>query len=198
MIDENFIVRYTNELYSTPDECKPAYDEFRDMFSLGQIKSKNWLLRELDLYSAEIYNCPAVIVGAWFGTLGVMLRQKYPDMQVNMLDIDPRCEKFIQNIIYDDNMSSCVTDDMYKYQYSEHLIINTSCEHIPDLAAWVSCLPPRKVVVLQSNNYLEGNGHVSCVSSEHELVEKSGLNTVWYRGKLEMPMYARFMVIGMT
>ena len=46
--------------------------------------------------------------------------------------------------------------------------------------------------------YLTGNGHINCVNSEEELASKSGLAQVWYKGKLEMPMYTRYMVIGKT
>ena len=198
MIDSKFIIKYTNALYSTPPEFAPRYDEFRDMFSSGQIESKQWLLNEINRYSAGFEYSDAVIVGAWFGTLGILLKKMCPHIKVNMLDIDPRCEKFIHNIIYDDPSLTCITADMYEYHYKEHLIINTSCEHIPDLSEWLNVIPQGRIVVLQSNNYQEGNGHVSCVDSEDKLAEQAGLKDIWYKGKLEMPMYTRYMVIGIT
>ncbi len=37
MITSQFMIQFTNALYSTPEEYAPRYDEFRDMFSSGQI-----------------------------------------------------------------------------------------------------------------------------------------------------------------
>ena len=198
MIDSNFMIKYTNALYSTPPEYAPRYDEFRDMFSSGQIESKLWLLKEIKPYSSAFHNKSAVIVGAWYGTLGLLLKNAYPDIKVNMVDIDTRCEKFVNNIIYDDPSLKYITANMYDYVYSETLIINTICEHISNLPQWINSLPKGRIIVLQSNNFLLGNGHINCVSSEDELAEQANLKEVWYKGKLEMPMYTRYMVIGLT
>ena len=115
-----------------------------------------------------------------------------------MLDIDPRCEKFINNIIFNDPGAKCVTGDMYEYHYKEHLVINTSCEHIPNLSEWINVIPTKRIVALQSNNFVLGSGHINCVSSEDELADKAGLKEIWYKGKLQMPMYTRYMIIGLT
>ena len=198
MIDLKFIIKYTNALYSTPAEYAPRYDEFRDMFSSGQIESKLWLLNEIKTYSAGSYGKSAVVVGAWYGTLGLLLKERYPDLKVNMIDIDPRCERFVNNIIYSDSSLKYTTANMYNYVYSEILIINTICEHISNLSQWVDSLPKSRIIVLQSNNFVLGNGHINCVNSEDELAKQANLKEVWYKGKLEMPMYTRYMVIGTT
>ena len=198
MIDTDFIIRYTNALYSTPAENAPRYDEFRDMFSSGQIRSKEWLIKELSKYSAAFENNSAIIVGAWFGTLGILLKKCCPTLKITLLDIDPRCEKFVNNIIYDDPNLKYITSDMYEYHYKEKIIINTSCEHISDLREWINTIPLGRIVVLQSNNYYTGAGHINCVESVEELADQSGLRSIWYTGKLEMPMYTRFMIIGIT
>lgn len=198
MIDSEFIIKYTNALYSTPVEYAPRYDEFRDMFSSGQIESKLWLLREIKNYKAGIHNNSVVITGAWFGTLGLMLKKTYPDIKLTMLDIDPRCEKFIHNIIYNDPSMNCVTADMYEYHYKENIIINTSCEHIADLREWLNVIPEGRIVILQSNNFVLGNGHIGCVSNEDEFANKANLKEIWFKGKLTMPMYTRYMLIGTT
>ena len=108
MIDSNFIIRYTNALYSTPAEYAPRYDEFRDMFSSGQIRSKEWLIKELNQFSSAFDSGSAIVVGAWYGTLGILLKKMYPKIKVTMLDIDPRCGKFIQNLIYDNDDLKCI------------------------------------------------------------------------------------------
>lgn len=198
MIDADFIIRYTNALYSTPVDHAPRYEEFRDMFSSGQIHSKNWLVKELGNYSAIFNKKTALIVGAWYGTLGLMLKRAYPFINVTMLDIDPRCKIFVDNVIYNTPGMLAVTEDMYTYQYTESLVINTSCEHIPSVSDWLINIPQNTLVALQSNNYTAVPDHVSCVESKEEFVEQAGLKEVWYSGQLAMPMYTRYMIIGRT
>ena len=198
MITSYFITQYTNALYSTLVEFAPRYDEFRDMFSSGQIRSKEWILRELIKIDAFHQRKEFVIAGAWFGTLGLMIKYRFPSVKVTMLDIDPRCEHFINNMIYDNPDLKSVTGDMYEYHYKEDIIVNTSCEHIENVREWLNIVPLDKMVILQSNNYIEGSGHINCVHSEEEFVEQTGLSKILYSGKLEMPMYTRYMVIGYT
>jgi hypothetical protein len=197
MIDSNIVIQYTNALYSTATEFAPRYDEFRDMFSSGQIRSKEWAITELlKLDIRDKASC--LIVGAWYGTLGIMMRKHFPNLHIGMIDIDPRCEVYVNNILHDKDSISYSTADMYAYTYIEDIIINTSCEHIPDINGWLSLLPAGSTVVLQSNNFVNGPGHINCVSSEHEFIEKSGLVDIKYAGALCMPMYTRYMIIGNT
>jgi hypothetical protein len=196
MIDADFIIRYTNALYATPAEFAPRYDEFRDMFSSGQIQSKNWLIKELSEYSALLTNSRVLIAGAWFGTLGLLLKQAFPKASVTLLDVDPRCEIYTNHVMYGTSGINSVTCDMYKYNYTESVIINTSCEHIEDLPMWLSLIPSNTIVVLQSNNFTDGGGHVNCVNSKEEFINNTGLTNIWYSGQLSMPMYTRYMIIG--
>lgn len=198
MIDSSFMISYTNALYSTPAEHAPRYDEFRDMFSSGQIKSKQWVINELEeMYPVD----PAkkiLVVGAWYGTLGLMIHKKFPRCNIKMIDIDPRCEKFVNNIIYDIWNVSYSTENMYDHDYTEDIVVNTSCEHIPDVKGWLNLLPANMLVVLQSNNFLKGDGHINCVHSEEEFIKQAGLKRVIYTDKIILPMYTRFMIIGYT
>jgi hypothetical protein len=195
VIDSEFIIRYTNALYTTDAKYAPRYDEFRDMFSSGQIKSKEWLVKEL-IKLDLIHSTSFLIAGAWFGTLGVMIKSIIPNARVTMLDIDPRCEVFVNNIIFNEDNTKYVTKDMYDYPYNEHIIINTSCEHIPDIKKWIKNIPEGKIVILQSNNYKDGSGHINCIDSEDRFVEQAGLKKIIYKGNLELPMYTRYMIIG--
>lgn len=198
MITSEFMIKYTDALYSVSDDIAPRYDEFRDMFSSGQIYSKEWILRELAKIDPVHQRKSFCIAGAWYGTLGMMLHARFPSTKVTMLDIDPRCEKFIDKIIWQNSDMTAVTEDMYKYRYKEDFVINTSCEHIADIREWINIIPLGRTVVLQSNNYLEGNGHINCVSSENEFIKQTGLTNILYSGSLKMPMYTRYMVIGKT
>jgi hypothetical protein len=197
MIDSKFIIKYTDALYSTPVEYAPRYDEFRDMFSSGQIRSKEWLVSEL-IKLDLIQETSIAIAGAWYGTLGLMIKSAIPKTRVTMLDIDPRCKHFVDNIIFDDSSVRYVTEDMYNYLFNEHIVINTSCEHIPDIKEWLKNITEGKIVILQSNNYKEGLGHVNCVENEDQFVRMIGLKKIIFKGSLMFPMYTRFMIIGIT
>jgi len=199
MINSDFIIRYTNALYSTSSDYSPRYDEFRDMFSSGQIYSKQWLVQGLLKFKESIKNSNITIVGAWFGTLGLMIKDTFPNTNLTMLDIDPRCENYINNIIYNIPNTLAITGDMYTHKYTDSdVIINTSCEHIDNLKAWISLLPKNKTVVLQSNNFKEGSGHINCVDSIEGFISNTDLKETWLAEELVMPMYTRYMIIGRT
>ncbi len=195
MIDTPFIVRYTNGLYTTDAGSAPRFDEFRDMFSGGQMASKEWAVKTLGRLQLP-YLSSAVIVGAWFGTLGLMLSKVYPEMIINLLDIDPRCNTFLKNITYDLDNVSTETGDMYAYEYIEDLVVNTSCEHIPDIAEWLRRIPVGTYVMLQSNNFYTAPGHINCVSRLEDFELQTKLSTILYAGQLDTKTYTRYMIIG--
>jgi 16S rRNA G527 N7-methylase RsmG len=197
MIDSKFIIRYTNGLYVTDKNDAPRYDEFRDMFSSGQIRSKEWAITELK-NTGLITNQHMLIVGAWYGTLGLLANIYFPDTTITLLDFDPRCEKFIRNITYDTLNIKPITADMYEHEYQEDIVINTSCEHISDIVLWINQLLPGTIVLLQSNNYLDADGHINCVNSIDEFKKQTNLSHVLYSGELEMSMYTRYMIIGIV
>jgi hypothetical protein len=169
------------------------------MFSSGQVLSKEWLISELYKIDNEFSNKSFSIAGCWFGTLGLMLKYKFPSIRITLLDIDERCEKFIHKIVYDIPAIKAITADMYEYSYNnDDVIINTSCEHIEDIQEWLNRIPHGKLVVLQSNDYKEGNGHINCSKNIDDFIEKVKLNDILYSGSLTLPMYTRFMIIGKT
>jgi hypothetical protein len=194
MIDSEFIIRYTNALYAVPLEFCPRYNEFRDMFSAGQIKSKEWLIREICNIDYTFNN--ATIVGSWFGTLGVLLSKKFPSIDIEMIDIDKRCKYFVDNIIYDNIKLSTKTYDMFEYNYITDIVINTNCEHIKDVSKWLNLIKKDSIVVLQSNNYFGGNDHINCVNNIDEFSNICNLSQILYSGTLQTSMYDRFMIIG--
>jgi hypothetical protein len=88
---------------------------------------------------------------------------------------------------------------MFNVDYNEFdLIINTSSEHIDDVPKWAASLPKGKIVVIQNNNYLAGEGHVSTVDSSSELQAMLGLKEVYYEGTRRFAQYDRYMIIGRT
>jgi hypothetical protein len=198
MIDTDFIIMYTNALYSTQPEYAPRYDEFRDMFSSGQLNSKEWLVEKYHSHIACRPDIKIIIAGSWFGSLGMMLlRSTIAD--IILLDIDPRCEKFIKNMTWNISGVKAITGDMYAYKYTEDVVINTSCEHIPNLRAWLDLIPIDTTVILQSNNHRAIHDHINCVDSIQEFVSQAGLQHVSFVGSLKTPAgFTRYMIIGKT
>lgn len=193
MIDYRFITRYTTGLYGQDREIHPRYEEFRDMFSTGQLQSKSWAVKCLAPY---LEKQRVVIAGSWFGTLGIMLYQVRPEIEITLMDLDARCKAFVDTIVDQGEKIKSVTQDMYSYRYTEDVVINTSCEHIQNLSAWLELIPKGTLVLLQSNNNTSLEGHINCPSSIEEFEQKAGIKEILYSGELIMPMYTRYMIIG--
>lgn len=182
---------------------KPYYgvtdDEIRDALSKGQLCSKLWL--------AEAYRCcvagnktvDALIVGGWIGTLSYILLQQNDNLLITSLDINPFCARSAAQINHGFSKSfAAITHDMYEYDRYEdfQVVINTSCEHIPDVRAWLDKLAKGTIVILQSNDYFVDEDHINCVSSIEEFKDKTLLSEVLYADSRNFGVYTRFMIIG--
>ena len=87
-----------------------------------------------------------------------------------------------------------------------HLVINTSCEHMPDMESKLrACYeyPERTLVALQSNDKRDEPDHTNCVDSCKELLEKNSLRNILpnlgdrkVMKADEENYYNRFMVMG--
>ena len=89
--------------------------------------------------------------------------------------------------------------EKHRFDKRINLVINTSSEHMPDLKKIIKDkdYPHDCLFALQSNNMFYIEDHINCVNNEDELVKKSGLSKIMYKGSLDMPNgYKRFMVIG--
>jgi hypothetical protein len=195
MIDSDIIIKYTNSLYGVAPEYAPTYNEFRDMFSAGQLKSKEWMVERL-MQLNSISDERIIITGSWFGTLGVLLKKQFPNVKLVFLDIDPRCKIYMDSILYTMDNCVAVTQDMYDHYYDEDIVINTSCEHIPNVKWWLHKIPKGTMVALQSNNFASADDHINCVNSLQEFKDQTMLTQVLFAGELETPMYTRYMIIG--
>lgn len=171
-----------------------------DAFWSGQIKSKEWLIDQLSHYIKD----PATIEihGGWIGMLASMLFQdtRYNIQNIVNVDIDPHC-KFVaeemNRIEYHKGLFRAETGDMCNKYPVTNTIINTSCEHISQeqYELWLSRMFDDQLLVLQSNNYNIPE-HIRISNSIDEFLIQSKLSTVLYSGKLKLPMYDRYMIIG--
>ena len=176
--------------------------DIRDFVSKGQLASKLWASR---LFDKHITQSKVAVCGGWYGLLPAILLHKNHEKRNNFtsIDIDSTCapianafnaEHYFTGEFYAD------TQDMYTADYTDYdVIVNTSCEHIADLPAWLETLPAGKRVLLQSNNFFECDQHINCVHNMHEFKEQcTERATVLDTQTLVMPNYTRFMILCLT
>jgi len=167
-----------------------------DSMSKCQLVSK-FRLMELLQFNAG-YVGDVVIVGAWYGQLAMLLNDANIGSNYTGVDIDHStaviAERLNRRIDY-----THVIEDMYEFGYDGYdTVINTSCEHIPDLKEWLDLLPKGTKVVLQSNNYSELEEHINCSESLDDFMSKAGLSEILILDETEMPIYTRYTIIGRT
>lgn len=173
-----------------------------DAFWKGQMRSKEWLIKELIKQRGNFKTWPSIdIHGGWVGTLSSLIFQS--ELFVNnirSIDIDPSCESIatlMNQMEYESGRFRAVTADMCNIRSDADIVINTSFEHITqdqhDL--WLSGLPQNSLLVLQSNNYNIPE-HVRIAKDLEEFKQQSGLEHIFYAGELDLPLYKRFMIIG--
>jgi hypothetical protein len=179
--------------------------EFDVAFNHKQVACKMWARDRL--YPAfggdygEIW-----LVGGWYGVLAAILfkDERYRIGRITSFDLDPAVGPVALSLNRAEAEEGrfCVRHaDMYELDYRDalpDLVINTSCEHIPDLSGWLGLLPSGCPVLLQSNNYAAEPSHVSCVANMEEFASRAGLSQVLFQGALPLKNYIRFMLIGRT
>ena len=194
--------------------------DFSDALSWGQLKSKRWVISELEKINISlgtVYLC-----AGWYGTLAAMLFDSKLDIEkIRSFDIDESCMPIADAVnkpqMIDEWKFKSITQDILDINYKEHTwavwsvknnrmskpitdipntIINTSCEHIFEFDEWYAKIPQGKLVVLQSNNFFEVPGHINCVNDLDDFASQAPLSEILYEGTLELPKYDRFMRVG--
>ncbi len=102
------------------------------------------------------------VVGGWYGVLPAVLFDdaRFDIGHITSIDVDPDCApvaEILNTKAMQDGRFAALTADMYELDYGgteePDLIVNTSCEHIPDMPGWLGLIPKGSKVVLQSNDY---------------------------------------------
>lgn len=169
-----------------------------DAFWRGQIASKEWLIENIRPFVTEPSNID--IHGGWVGVLASMLFQSgMPVTNIRSIDIDASCESVAGMMNKGEEMAGrfrAVTADMCNFCSDADIVINTSCEHITQnqYDSWLSSVPSNTLIVLQSNNYIIDE-HVRIAQSLEEFEQQSNILLLW-KGQLALPLYDRFMLIG--
>ncbi|WP_442579463.1 class I SAM-dependent methyltransferase [Mesorhizobium sp. ASY16-5R] len=170
-------------------------------FNHKQVACKMWardsLFERVGGVFGEIW-----IVGGWYGVLAAMLLDD-PRFKIGLIensDIDPAVGEIAETLNHaHEERFRAVTADMYRLDYvgrRPDLVVNTSCEHIPDIRSWLSLMPKGTRVLLQSNNYFAEPTHIACVACLDAFGELAGLSHIDFAGELPMKKYTRYMLIG--
>ena len=182
------------------DAIRNSNDPMRTLESFwkGQLRSKEWLIKNLSVYVGKPVTID--IYGGWNGVLASMLfHAAFPVKSIRSIDIDPTCETTattMNMLEHIDGRFHAVTADMCNLRSDADVAINTSCEHITQdqYEEWLTCLPHNSIIVLQSNNYNIPE-HIRTANNLEEFIQQSQLDVYW-SGKLELPLYDRYMIIG--
>lgn len=173
-------------------------------FNHKQIASKQWARDMLATHSDASFD-HVWVMGGWLGILPAMLfdDSRFSIGRITSFDIDPEVGTVAETLnrkLAGRDRFAARTADMYELDYTgsdaPDLVINTSCEHIADLAHWLALLPEGCRVMLQSNNYFSEPTHINCVHSVDEFAQQAHLSELTYAGSLKLPKYTRFMLIG--
>ncbi len=194
----------TEHLHHWMRAIRESKDPIRtmDAFWRGQIKSKEWLIAELQKQKNNFKTWPTIdIHGGWVGTLASLLFQSELYIShIRSVDIDPECEDIahtMNQMEMEVGKFRAITADMCAIRSDADIIINTSCEHITQdqYDLWLSGMPHDSLFVLQSNNYKIPE-HVRIAKDLDEFKQQCQLSRILYAGELKLPLYDRYMVIG--
>lgn len=168
-------------------------EELRDAFHTNQILSKTWFLEKF-LAKGMPKEVRILLIGSWLGFFTYVLRQygyrnvHEVDSDLRMLGISPKANPGVVHYTTDVNEFS------KRPEYQEYqLIINLSCEHIPD-NTWFKNIKSETSIWLQSNDFVIPEHTNICISLE-DMKQKYPI-VIALEGELRLPIYNRYMLIG--
>jgi hypothetical protein len=209
--DNTVISQLKRTLHSCP-EVEPG---LVDAYSIGQIKSKLWLIEHLPDKLGMVFIC-----AGWYGTLASFMfdKARHKFDKIRSFDIDSSCYKIADTMnkpwVINGWQFKASTLDISDMKYpTEHTtyrsngtsqtlienpdtIINTSCEHINNFDIWYNNIPDGKLVILQTNNFLEVEGHINCSTNLEEFAKQTPMTQIFYQGELLLEKCTRYMRIG--
>ena len=198
-----FIYDIRNTVLSFPDSNLDV------ALNKKQTACKKWLVDELYRAAGPRIKRIHVLAG-WYGVLAAFLLNdpRFKIKKITSIDRDPSCQEIalsLNRTQVEKGRFDFKLADIHELDYKArkknkkklpHLIVNTSCEHLHDFAAWFATIPKGMTVALQSNNYFEIPEHVNSVNSLQQFVDQVPVAELLYSGQLELEKYTRFMVIG--
>jgi len=194
------ITRLTDALYSLPMSMNRS--QLRDSLSFHQLASKQWLMTKFMQFDSQFRNVKQIHhLGSWHGLLSAWISEHLDNGCVtNLVEPDKIALDLSSHVHYGLN-KKCFNTSAEEYTSDktnnvsvDHLVLNTSCEHMSK--DWFDNLPMGTHIVAQSTNS-EADGHINTQESLGSFAEQLPMATVTYAGILKMDSYnSRFMLIG--
>lgn len=182
-----------------------------DAFSHGQISSKLWLCENLESYFKDQEKPLSIAVyGSWIGLLPFLMlsRGRLKIRQFDLYDIDPKAKvtaqkildfwKFVPDLKIHFHTQDC--NDLLLTTSETDLVINTSCEHMENLAWWKN-VPNESYFCLQSTN-MQHHTHVNIAKNLETWQQSLDLKPlqVHYSGEQYVSYgtfsFSRWMLLG--
>lgn len=196
---EWLIDRLVSSIESSP------FANWRDALSRNQIKSKLWLLENMQKRNWLKEDTKIVLVGGWVGILPLLISTLgYKIDTVVNVDLDPtvHAPAELLNGSSDFAFRSLQEDirslDIAHYVYKDYIIVDTIVEHFEDHGQWLKSLPRETKLVLQGNDMFGLEDHVNCHKDLDEFVASCDLPKIYYQGFKELQNCTRFMILGET
>lgn len=174
-----------------------------DSFSDNQFKSKSQLTKMLFENNIVTEKTQCLVFGSWYGSLIVPMLSPYVE-KIIMVDLDDEAVRIGKNkFFFDCDNVSWSTGDVFAKWRGDYpncnLIINTSCEHMPNMKEWPFWDNIKKPVyfAFQTNNMYGIDGHINCVDSLEDFKKQLPANcTVIAEHELTESRGIRFSLIG--
>ena len=181
-------------------------------FSKGQLASKSWLLDKLRFHLDADEEYIVAILGCWIGTLVEPLHRYFNLERIYGIDSDAdaieKTEKLnrdhvqdswkYKGVVHDVDLLDCgemsFTTEGELINIKPNVLVNTSCEHMSTL--WYDSVDKDQLIVMQTNNSEEFDGHINPCYTAEEMQKKYPLSKTLYIGELITPAYTRYMQIG--
>lgn len=174
-------------------------DDLLDSFSPNQFKSKETLIRMVDVLNIVDSHSEIVILGGWYGSI-LIPAFKYVK-RITLIDKDKDVIGIAKNRLFNHYHNvDFITSDVWNENrlgriQNANLIINTSCEHMRPMKELY--LQTNAYFAYQSNNMRDIEGHINCVSNLIDFKEQLPNNTeVINTNILEDSRGLRFTIIG--
>lgn len=183
-----------------------------DSFSSGQMKSKIWLVENLEkvLTKHPTFGYRIWLLGGWYGLTNaiIRIRNNIPVQHVRSFDLDSTVNTIADKINslwewqqWQFKATTENVNDLIYDPFSEnfpHIVINTSVEHMTS-REWFDNIPTRTLIVLQSNN-MPHDDHVKSYTHEDELLEEYPMTRVVFADSIHFDYgdwkFDRFMIMG--
>lgn len=214
VVDQSCFVKVvTNYFLNKSDHIQRLIDSiesmpfvnWKDALSRNQIKSKIWLLENMQKRNWLKEDTKIVLVGGWVGVLPFLIGTLgYKADTIINIDLDPTVHVPAEILNRDSDFTfSTVNEDIRSaniesYAYKDYVIVDTIVEHFQDHGQWLKSLPKDTKVVLQGNNMFGITDHVNCHHDLDEFIASCDLTKIHYRGFKELQDCTRFMLLGET